>query len=348
MVNANPLGLDEDQVVEWADQLLSALDYIHQHQLIHRDVKPSNIRRTPDGRIFLVDFGLAKPYSPATPKTLSVIHGLGTPEYSPPEQFDPQAHTDERSDLYALGATLYHLLTGQIPVSVTRRMADPASFQTPRLANRRISPAVESVILHAMEMERAKRYASAAEMRADLQLARQTPTQPTVTSPTVNLPEPASTPLPAPKKRRWPMLGGIGVALIALLLVVWIASRAGTSALAPPPRPVSGATVTITLLSGTTTPEYIMIQNVGDAPRDLSGWYLESVVGPQIFNFPIGFTLNPGQTVRIESGSGATNQPPNVLLWSTDAIWNNSGDKAILRDKTGAPLASQCYGDACP
>ena len=172
IVNAHPLGLAEDQVVEWADQLLSALDYIHQHQLVHRDIKPSNIRRTPDGRIFLVDFGLAKAYTPAVSKTLSVIHGVGTPEYSPPEQFDPQAHTDERSDLYALGATLYHLLTGQIPISVTRRMSEPASFKTPRATNQHISPAMEGVILRAMEMERAKRFANTAEMRAALQQVR--------------------------------------------------------------------------------------------------------------------------------------------------------------------------------
>ena len=115
IVQANRGGLDEAQVLDWADQLLSALEYIHGHHLIHRDIKPSNIRRTSDGRIFLVDFGLGKPYDPNNPRTITMMHGLGTPEYSPPEQYDPQSHTDERSDLYALGATLYHLLTGEAP-----------------------------------------------------------------------------------------------------------------------------------------------------------------------------------------------------------------------------------------
>ena len=89
IVQANPGGLDEAQVLDWADQLLSALEYIHGHHLIHRDIKPSNIRRTSDGRIFLVDFGLVKPYDPNNPRTITMMHGLGTPEYSPPEQYDP-------------------------------------------------------------------------------------------------------------------------------------------------------------------------------------------------------------------------------------------------------------------
>src|SRR5512139_811198 len=170
---ANAGGFEESQVLDWADQLLSALEYIHAHHLIHRDIKPANIRRTPDGRIFLVDFGLVKPYDPNDPRTTTMIHGIGTPEYSPPEQYDQAAHTDERSDIYSLGATLYHLLTGKAPVSVTRRTSDPEAFRAPRATKADISPEVERVILRAMEMERAKRFASATDMRTALQTARQ-------------------------------------------------------------------------------------------------------------------------------------------------------------------------------
>ena len=173
LVQATPGGLKEAQVLDWADQLLAALEYIHAHQLIHRDVKPANIRLTPDGRIFLVDFGLARPNTPNYPRTMTMIHGVGTPEYSPPEQYDPEAHTDQRSDIYALGATLYHLLTGQAPVSATRRTADPESFRTLQQVKTNIAPDVESVILRAMEIERAKRFPSAADMRAALYLIRQ-------------------------------------------------------------------------------------------------------------------------------------------------------------------------------
>lgn len=350
IVQANPGGLDEAQVLDWADQLLSALEYIHGHHLIHRDIKPSNIRRTPDGRIFLVDFGLVKSYDPNDPRTITMMHGLGTPEYSPPEQYDPQSHTDERSDLYALGATLYHLLTGQAPASVTRRTAEPESFSAPRAANARISPEVEQVILRVMELERARRFATAADMRAALQhIARQA--HPTESTGTMALPPSPSAPLPQPhppsKRKRFIILGAIALVIIAAVAVAAILKN-------PAPLPVSTSTpiaqpdVKIMLLSGTTAPEYIQIQNAGNGPQDMSGWYLESTVGSQVFNLPAGFTLESGDSVRVESFTGAVNNPPMALLWSTDAIWRNAGDKAILRNKTGVAVSTECYGDACP
>ena len=165
-------GFPEDQVLDWADQLLSALEYIHSQNVIHRDIKPANIRRTTEGRIFLVDFGLVKPYNLNDPRTMTMFHGLGTPEYAPPEQYEPGVHTDQRSDIYALGATLYHLLTGKAPLSVTRRISEPSAFDTPREANGMISPEVERVIVRAMELERVKRFATASDMRAALELVR--------------------------------------------------------------------------------------------------------------------------------------------------------------------------------
>jgi len=350
IVQANPGGLDEVQVLDWADQLLSALEYIHEHHLIHRDIKPSNIRRTSSGRIFLVDFGLVKPYDPDNPRTITMMHGLGTPEYSPPEQYDPKSHTDERSDLYALGATLYHLLTGAAPASVTRRTSEPDSFYAPRAANARISSEVERVILRAMELERAKRFATAADMRAALQMAHQThPTEASAgtvsLSPTTSVP--LSQPHPRTRHKRF-MVGGI----ILVVIVVAVALAASLSNRAPLPlathTPIALPDLKITLLSGTTTPEYLLIQNAGDIPQDMSGWYLESTVGQQVFNFPAAFTLPAGASVRIESFTGAINNPPQSLLWSTDAIWRNAGDKAILRNQAGVAESIVCYGDACP
>ena len=169
-------GLDEGQVLDWADQLLSALEYIHQHGIIHRDVKPSNVRLTPDGRIFLVDFGLFKSMDSVDPRTISVMRGLGTPQYAPPEQYDSGlGHTDARSDIYSLGATLYHLLAGRAPASVTQRMYDPAAFLSVREQGADISPEVERVILRAMQVQRTDRFASAADMRSALKQARAWP-----------------------------------------------------------------------------------------------------------------------------------------------------------------------------
>jgi competence protein ComEC len=92
----------------------------------------------------------------------------------------------------------------------------------------------------------------------------------------------------------------------------------------------------------------LILENRGGTLEDLSGWYIESTIGPQTYNFPGGYQLAPGAAVRIESYTGAKNDPPTALLWSTDPIWRNAGDKAVLRNTAGAAISTQCYGDACP
>ncbi len=336
-------GLPEAQVLDWADQLLSALDYIHQHRLIHRDIKPSNIRLTPDGRIFLVDFGLVKAYDEVNPNTISLIRGVGTPEYAPPEQYDSSSgHTDERSDIYSLGATLYHLLAGRAPTSVSSRMAEPTRFQPPRAINADLSPEVERVILRAMELERARRFASTADMRKALQLARQS------NAPETTMRLGAQT-VPASVALRLRTLMLVGAVIAAAVIIGLFTQRsAGPGRLAATVTAAPRFTITVTQLSGVTTPEFVVIQNIGSVAADLTGWYLESSEGAQTFNFPDGFSLPPGGSVRIESYTGAGSNPPAVLLWTTDPIWRNAGDKAILRNNAGVAVATRCYGDACP
>ena len=339
-------AMAERQVLDWADQLLSALEYIHQHRLIHRDIKPSNIRLTPDGRVFLVDFGLVKQRDAARPGTISIIRGIGTPEYAPPEQYDAgSAHTDERSDIYALGATLYHLLSGHAPTTVSLRMSEPARFQAPREHNPSLSPDVERVILRAMEIERAKRFASAADMRRALQLANRSDV--TENGHTTQLSAPDRSTHPPRRSGLRAALIAVGVIVLSGLLISVLLQRGNSSAPTPTGLPAR-ADVKITQLNGSSTPEYVLIQNTGNAPQDLSGWYIESTIGPQTFNFPGGYQLAPGATVRIESYTGAKNDPPGTLVWDTDPIWRNAGDKAVLRNTAGAAISTQCYGDACP
>ena len=151
--------LPEAEVVAWAGQLLGALGYCHEQGILHRDVKPQNIIIRPDGRAVLVDFGLVKLWDPNDPRTRTAMRGMGTPEYAPPEQYEAEAgHTDPRSDVYSLGATLYHALAGKAPPTATLRMANPERFVPVRQLNPRVSPKTEAVVLKAMELARSQRW----------------------------------------------------------------------------------------------------------------------------------------------------------------------------------------------
>lgn len=193
--------LPEAQVLTWAEQLLEALEYCHEQGIIHRDIKPQNVIIRPDGRAMLVDFGLVKLWNPTDPRTQTVMRGLGTPEYAPPEQYDTQSgHTDPRSDIYSLGATLYHALTGQAPPTATQRIARRAAFQPPRLLNQQLSATTDAAILQALELTVEYRFPSATAMAQALRskgraVAR--PPSPPVPAATTPFPQPVATPPPA-------------------------------------------------------------------------------------------------------------------------------------------------------
>jgi WD40 repeat protein len=161
--------LPEADVLAWADQLLDALDYCHAQGVLHRDVKPANVIIRPDGQVELVDFGLLKLLNSSDPHTQTAVRGIGTPEYAPPEQYsDLPGHTDLRSDLYGLGATLYHALTGKAPMPTPNRIATPSQFASVRQLNPQVSARIDAVVMQALALPLADRFQTAAQMQAAL------------------------------------------------------------------------------------------------------------------------------------------------------------------------------------
>lgn len=147
--------LPESDVLDWARQILGALHYLHTQEppVLHRDIKPANIKLTPSGAIKLVDFGLVQVTRPDEGRTVTVVQGRGTVHYTPLEQYgEDVGHTDARSDLYALGATLYHLLTNEAPADTKRRFLQPGSLRDPRVLNAAISDRTARAVLWAMAM----------------------------------------------------------------------------------------------------------------------------------------------------------------------------------------------------
>jgi tetratricopeptide (TPR) repeat protein len=217
--------LDLDDALEIAGQLCEALEAVHAAGLLHRDLKPDNVMLTEGLSVVLTDFGLAKDLEVAASVELSKTGVLiGTPGYWAPEQAAGESrHSDARTDVYGVGATLYGLLTGQAPIqapSMTEAIIATLEQKPPRPRKLRpdLPPDLERVLLQCLEKEPERRYASIAELRAALE--------------DVDL-RPAAGPRPG----AWIAAGALGVLSVGAL-TLWLASGPAPN---PTPSPAPSA-----------------------------------------------------------------------------------------------------------
>ncbi len=158
--------VDEQTVTEWGIQVADVLDYLHNHEppIVYRDLKPANVMIDGNsGRIMLIDFGIARWVN----KEEKGVTAVGTMGYAPPELFS--GNVEARSDIYSLGSTMFHLLTGADPQSNPLLIFDFQKNPRPRQINPQLSDQIERILMCAVEYNSDKRFASAAEMRRALE-----------------------------------------------------------------------------------------------------------------------------------------------------------------------------------
>ncbi|HLF80989.1 MAG TPA: serine/threonine-protein kinase, partial [Anaerolineales bacterium] len=156
LLGKRPVSVSE--ALHWADDMVEALHFLHTRTppVIHRDIKPANLKLQPDGNLVLVDFGIAKSFDQT--QTATGARGL-TPGFSPPEQYGGST-TDERSDQYAMAATLFTMLARRPPANSIDRMLKKAELVPPSSLNPEIPPQVDATLMRAMELHPDQRFAN--------------------------------------------------------------------------------------------------------------------------------------------------------------------------------------------
>jgi eukaryotic-like serine/threonine-protein kinase len=209
-----------EAAIDIAVQILRAVRFAHKHGVVHRDIKPHNVLIDDDGRVKVTDFGIARAGASDMTETGAI---MGTAQYVSPEQAQGRP-VDARSDLYSIGIVLYEMLTGQVPfdgesavtIALKQVSEDPVP---PAQLNPAVSPALEAVVLRAMEKEPERRFADADEFIAALEAARAAPNEVLAPPPLPPVVEEEG------RRRRWWLWAIVAVALAAIGVGLYLTLR---------------------------------------------------------------------------------------------------------------------------
>ncbi|MBL8056825.1 MAG: serine/threonine-protein kinase [Anaerolineales bacterium] len=268
--------LSEAEALRWGGQICDALIYLHglTPPVVHRDIKPGNIKLDAHGNAMLVDFGIAKAASSGQKTTTGAA--AFTPGYAPPEQYG-MGRTDPRTDQFALAATLYTLLTGHTPPDSMERLLGNTALTPPEQLRPDLSPALAAALTRALELKPEQRFETVAKFK-DVMLGRAPITQPTRrvdadatrvrpdapgastvkadAAATLASPEAAGpAPTPAPARPAWLLPAGLGAgALLVIGIVAVVAVMLNNPGAAPTASPPPATTLAVAAVTDTAAP----------------------------------------------------------------------------------------------
>lgn len=234
------------RVLEWTVQLVEVLAYLHGQNppILFRDLKPNNIMLDSSGGLHLIDFGISRVLTPDS-YTATFMQGVGSADYCPLEQYQGAGGTDQRSDIYSLGATLFHLLTLHPPPRVAELVSENRPVPSPKRYNPNLPAPLEELIVHMMAVRKEDRYRNMDQVRTQLQKTiraleggdepgperpgarrrREAATKPATRTPTLQGP--------------WLALGGLTLVVLALMVWLVVQMNAPARSGSPSPSPVA-------------------------------------------------------------------------------------------------------------